>query len=284
MGEKQDALKKTLVSGGVTVVFELCMGHALEHLKIRKQVAPRGTTYKQILADIVGTRGFVGILDGFLPFGLIQASVKGAVFGGAEVVAHKLIDKTPLHGTQAGDVLAGGVAGFAQGLFLSPLLLLKTRVMTDPVFRESLGMPMMKVLGITTRLGMRVAMEREIFKGALAFASKRFADWTTRYFFANLTEKVLFQDGAKSFEQQIVGGLIGGCLSTLVTIPLDVIVAQMQQKDSAGRKMTIRETFIANLKGGQMLSGLVPRLVHVALTTAMLRTATNFVYQALEKN
>ena len=35
-------------------------------------------------------------------------------------------------------VVAGGLAGGFQGYVLSPLLLLKTRVMTDPVFRESM--------------------------------------------------------------------------------------------------------------------------------------------------
>lgn len=34
------------------------------------------------------------------------------------------------------EVIAGGVGGGFQGFVLSPTLLLKTRVMTDPIFRE----------------------------------------------------------------------------------------------------------------------------------------------------
>jgi len=34
------------------------------------------------------------------------------------------------------EVIAGGFGGGFQGMVLSPLLFLKTRVMTDPIFRQ----------------------------------------------------------------------------------------------------------------------------------------------------
>ena len=42
------------------------------------------------------------------------------------------------HGTA--NILAGGIGGGFQGLVLSPTLLLKTRVMTDPIFREKMSL------------------------------------------------------------------------------------------------------------------------------------------------
>ena len=56
----------------------------------------------------------------------------------------------------------------------------KTRVMTDPSMREVTRTPLQQVIE-GSKLGARVVMQREIFKGSLVFASKRFADWTTRF-------------------------------------------------------------------------------------------------------
>jgi hypothetical protein len=203
------------------------------------------------------------LLDGFVPFGAVQALTKGAVFGGAEVFFHKALHRVDFLNEGARDVLSGGLAGFAQGLALSPLLLLKTRVMTDPVFRQAIGTPMQQIVQ-GTKLGARVLTQGEIMKGSIVFASKRFADWTTRYFFARESERV-FYSGRKdlSSAEKIGAGLMGGALSTLVTIPLDVIVAQVQDKKRAGEKVGFAASFSKNLKTGQLFAGLVPRILHV---------------------
>ncbi len=56
---------------------------------------------------------------------MIQAMTKGAVFGGAEVLFHSLLSRADFLGHSTQEILAGGLAGFGQGLALSPLLLLK---------------------------------------------------------------------------------------------------------------------------------------------------------------
>ena len=50
----------------------------------------------------------------------------------------------------AANILAGGIGGGVQGVGLSPCLLLKTRVMTNPIFREKMTM------GETSRQSMRI--------------------------------------------------------------------------------------------------------------------------------
>ena len=45
--------------------------------------------------------------------------------------------------------LAGGIAGGFQGFVLSPTLLLKTRVMTNPVFREKMSLVKTTLLSLT---------------------------------------------------------------------------------------------------------------------------------------
>ncbi len=106
---------------------------------------------------------------------------KGAVFGGnrfclfssfffpllssgAEVFFHRALRSAPLSEGWA-EVLAGGMAGFAQGLSLSPLLLLKTRVMTDSVLRSSASsLSPLALLAASVRLGSRVAAQGELMK------------------------------------------------------------------------------------------------------------------------
>jgi hypothetical protein len=205
---------------------------------------------------------------------------KGAAFGGAEVVAKLLLDKVDFLGKEQKAVLAGGMAGFCQGIVLSPLLLLKTRVMTSPLFdRNTTPWGQLKGAG---SLGKSVLKEGEIMKGSFVFAMKRFADWTTRYYFAGLSERVLFAGQHDlSYKQKIAGGLMGGFLSTCVTIPIDVLVAQVQQKKNAGSKVNLVQSFVDNVKSGKMIAGFIPRVIHVALTTALLRTATTSVYNWL---
>ncbi len=101
------------------------------------------------------------------------------------------------------------------------------------------------------------------------FASKRFADWTTRYFFAREAEQLLQKTSAQkpplplTAGEKIIAGLAGGVLSTLVTIPLDVVVAQVQDKKKAGEKIYFFRSFGQNLRSGQVVAGLLPRMLHV---------------------
>ena len=114
-------------------------------------------------------------------------------------------------------------------MVLSPTLLLKTRVMTDPVFRNKMG------LAETTRMSAAVGLaviKKEgasaLMKGSMLFSAKRVADWSTRYFFAIHAEHRLFGSEA-TVSQKFTASLLGGLASTLCTIPLDVLVAQVQQ-------------------------------------------------------
>lgn len=151
-----------MISGGVAWAYEFAIGHYLEFLKIVKQTKPG--SYWQLTKvrpsgdvggnsdsshshwcfrtrraqEITSQKGIFGIWDGFFPWGTVQALAKGAVFGWAHALAKNTLmpyaDKGYISQGVA-EVLAGGIGGGFQGLVLSPTLLLKTRVMTDPVFR-----------------------------------------------------------------------------------------------------------------------------------------------------
>lgn len=125
---------------GVTWVFEGCCGHQLEFIKIVRQTTRK--PYPDIVRSIVQEKGIVGLWDGFVPWGTVQALAKGAVFGFANAFIRQALRPAVDAGfvsTSASDTLAGAGAGGVQGFVLSPTLLLKTRVMTDDVFRQRMG-------------------------------------------------------------------------------------------------------------------------------------------------
>ena len=100
---------------------------------------PFTRSYMTIVKRVTASKGVAGMLDGFFPWGALQAVAKGAVFSWGQAACAKAMHSTTWMNKETKTVISGGVGGFVQGLVMSPLLLLKTRVMTDPVFRTSGG-------------------------------------------------------------------------------------------------------------------------------------------------
>jgi len=294
---KENPALKFLVAGGAALAFEATIGHPCEFLKVLKQTNP-GKTYPQLFQGVTKSKGIVGIWDGFVPWGAIQAVAKGSVFGLGHALASNqlrpLVERGALS-KDAADVLAGGIGGGIQGFALSPTLLLKTRVMTSPAFREA--MPPLETVRQSMTVGMRVIREEgpaALMKGSGVMAGKRVADWSTRFYFCVLAENLLFRRGAEdparplARREQLVAGLVGGVASTVLTLPLDVAVAQIQQAAKAGQKVPLVQLFAEQWAAGgaaqlcgMATRGLVARCVHVALTTALMKTATSMLYDAL---
>jgi len=286
----ESPLGKLAVSGLVAWVFEFSGGHFLEFLKIAKQTSD--LSYGEITRRMVKTKGIVGVLDGFFPWGSVQALAKGATFGFGHAMGHNL-----LHGRLPdfwAEVGAGGIGGGVQGFILSPLLLLKTRVMTDPSFRNSGGMWATTVA--STRVGLSVIRNEgptALMKGSVVFSSKRVLDWTTRFFFAELVTQGL-KDYKKtnklSSAESMSCALIGGALSATATIPMDVVVAAIQDASKAGQKVSVIDLWKEKMRQ-QGLTGLVQysskgfiaRVTHVSLTTLLMKEVSSVVYTFLDK-
>jgi len=293
-GKKESALVKFAVSGGVTLVYEVCLGHFLEFLKVAKQTQPG--TYYQIASQIIGKKGIIGVLDGFIPFGAIQALAKGSVFGWGQVAAlnslQPLVQKDYMT-HQTANIVAGGIGGGFQGFVLSPTLLLKTRVMTNPIFREN--MTLAETSRRATMVGMEVIRKEgalALMKGSVVFSLKRVADWTTRYMFATWFENVLYKRGDPkrklTTNEEMIASLLGGTTSALATLPADVMVAQIQQAKKAGQRVSVVQMFKEQLATGGIRGvtefasrGFVARVAHVAFTTALMKTGASAVYRLI---
>ncbi|KNC82179.1 hypothetical protein SARC_05537 [Sphaeroforma arctica JP610] len=289
---------KMLLAGATSFAFELCGGHAIQFLKIQKQTT--GLPYATITRQITQTKGMVGLLDGFLPWGAFIAVGKGAVFGlghaGSMYALRGTIrnDAKPLSLSEpAAQIISGGVGGFFQGLAANPLLLLNTRVMTNAKFRNE------KEMLSTSTSSFRLASEiirtegpMALMKGAHILAGKRVLDWTSRFFFVVIVEEAIkrrTQESQLTFAQKSMASIAGGVLSCAVTIPLDVMVATVQTHTKAGQKVRLLGTGSSILQSGGIgalvafsTRGFVARATHVGLATLLMKTITSKLYELMQ--
>lgn len=278
----EEVLKKLFTTALVTLIFEALIGHVLEFLKIVQQTSSTDRSYAEVILEITADKGLTGLWDGFVPWGVVQAVFKGAVFGLAYDMALKILKPLGESGVlpmQLALTLAGGIGGGFQGYVLSPTLLLKTRVMTDKVFREK--MSLFRTTWLSLLIGFDI-VKREglgtLMKGANVFAMKRVFDFASRYFFADLFERlyVIAKGGQPlTLLEKSVSSLLGGVASTCVTLPLDVLVAKTQDAKKAGVKVSTVALFRDELKESgwnglrhNYMRGFEARLAHVCLTTA----------------
>jgi hypothetical protein len=288
---KASPVVKFLLGGSVAWGYELALGHYLEFLKIAKQTQYH-KSYLELTREMVAQKGLKGVWDGFFPWGTIQAIAKGAVFSSAHITARNALQpfvKEKKISSQVAEVIAGGIGGGFQGLALSPLLLLKTRVMTDPIFRTNATL-WQTCVG-STRVGMNVIRKEGVaalMKGSIMFSGKRVADWSTRYLFAEGFESLFhsYHPSQKlSTSEKAASSFLGGAMSTVATIPMDVMVAQIQQASKAGQKVSAIDAFRSQMKEGGLMGvlsfsmrGLVARVAHVSLTTVIMKTGTEWSY------
>jgi hypothetical protein len=285
-------VQKLFVAALVTLVYEGVMGHILEFVKVIMQTSQEDITYSQALKSITAEKGLAGLWDGFIPWGVVQAVFKGGVFGLAHAMATRALE--PMEGKVPHKLLltvAGGIAGGCQGYVLSPTLLLKTRVMTNPVFRENMSLLKTTLLSFT--IGFDVVRSEglsALLKGANVFATKRVFDWASRYFFSDVFESILLKikGSALTASEKAMASLLGGFFSTVVTLPLDVLVSKTQDAKQAGVKVSPWKLFTDELEekgwGGLQHAyarGFEARLAHVCFTTVAMKTFSPIVHELL---
>merc|ERR1712113_157442 len=175
---------------------------------------------------------------------------------------------------------------------MSPVLLLKTRVVTDSSYRASGGLIETAVL--SGKIGVQVVKKEgplALTKGLPVFTIKRGADWTTRFLGVEFCEYIAKggDDTVKlSTPAKYACALGGGTLSAFSTVPLDVIVACQQSASASGDKGVSAMQLVTNEynKGGMsgLLSfgtkGLVARVTHVALTTLVMKELASVMYNS----
>ncbi|RHY34259.1 hypothetical protein DYB32_001068 [Aphanomyces invadans] len=293
----QNPQVKFFIGAGVGWTYEFAAGHFLEFIKVMKQTQSH-KSYLELARDITRSKGIVGIWDGFFPWGTVQALAKGSVFSWGQAFSRAQLSPLVKQGylsDRMAEIMSGGLGGGIQGIVLSPTLLLKTRVMTDPVFRTK--MSGWETITKSGQVGMNVIRNEGVpalMKGSVVFSLKRVADWSTRYFFCVLSEDVMYRRGDPTrkitVSEELAASLVGGTLSCLATLPVDVMVAQIQQASKAGANVGIVDTFKNEFAQGGVkrlvgfaMGGFVPRCLHVAFTTMVMKTGCSAVYSIYEE-
>ncbi|ETO28018.1 hypothetical protein RFI_09117 [Reticulomyxa filosa] len=262
-----------------TVIFEFSIGHVLEILKIQKQATDR--SYTEIYYYLT-KNGLVRLWDGFMPWGLLIASCKGGAFSFGEAKAYEFLKSESvkavfaLSETQT-KVIASSFGGLLQGMIWSPLLLLKTRVVTHDEFRNVKG-GMFESMMASIKIGSEIYKKDGVFglcKGIHIFSLKRVLDWATRYWFVEIlfdlmSEYFVVENIRKNSEYVWICGLLGGTLSAIVTAFLDSLVSQIQDANAIDR--SVSELFGLMIKDfSRAFRGIELRILHVALATVLMK-------------
>lgn len=277
-----------LLSGTIcTVLFEMCIGHVLEVFKINKQTNNH-MSYSEIYTKLTARKGLIGIWDGFIPWGLLMASCKGAAFSyGQAWVEYIFLNSFLISIFSRGTLIifSSGFGGAIQGIIMSPLLLLKTRVITDERFREITG-GVFETIKKSFIIGYEVISQEGISglcKGMSVFSFKRFCDWITRYFFVEMLfwifEPYLINKFGVNRDNIIVLtiiGLIGGTLSAISTVFLDVLVALLQDT-----KAKDKDSKNVGINWSKLHYGLGLRIWHVALTVVLMKNIVPYLAQII---
>mmetsp|Transcript_18576 Transcript_18576/g.22843 ORF Transcript_18576/g.22843 Transcript_18576/m.22843 type:complete len:303 (-) Transcript_18576:6-914(-) len=279
---------KLIIGSLCTIIFEMFIGHILEIFKIQKQIS--GDSYKIIYKRLTKNKGIIGIWDGYFPWGFIMAMFKGASFTYGQVITYQLLSK---YGSNYMDdiylyVISASLGGAIQGIVMSPLLLLKTRVITSPKFREIKG-GVYETTIESFKIGYFIIKNDGIMGltvGMTLFSFKRFCDWLTRFLFVELLFKyisVLFNIEQNILRNNVLCitmiGLFGGVLSALSTSVLDVLTSLTQQHKS---KKTASKKDDNNRNNKKFLRGLGLRILHVALTVVLMKDVVKYAIYLVE--
>ena len=121
----QNPLTKALITGPAVLLEMLTGGLFMENLKMEKQ---RTSHPYYTIARRTLNQGLRGFWAGFMPWGFTLGMAKGTVLGGARSGFLNLFSNhTSMTAGQA-DVASGFCAGGVQGIFMSPILLARTKV------------------------------------------------------------------------------------------------------------------------------------------------------------
>jgi len=264
-----------------------------ENVKIEKQRMNK--PYPTIMRTWL-RQGLSGFWLGFWPWGFTLAMTKGSVVGFSRAFFLNQFESSGLMTKKKADIASGFCAGMVQGVFMSPILLARTRVNQSMTERANAEGGKLKT-GFVAEMRksmhiMGIAMKEEgtgvIFKGMPTMVFKRALDWGTRFIFMRMfREKFAEMNGPGkplSDMQRLTSAFCGGALSVAVTQPVDRMMPIIQQAGASGEgilpfmKRSIQEQGLATMQRGACM-----RIIHCGWHTAFAIFASNKIYDAIDK-
>lgn len=286
----QKPLRKAFITGLSVVAEMLTGGLFMENVKIEKQRT--NLPYPTIMRTWL-RQGLSGFWLGFWPWGFTLAMTKGTVVGfSRSFFLNQFEARMP---QKWADICSGFAAGMVQGVFMSPILLARTRVNQSMTERATeagkLKTGFFAEMGRSMRI-MNVAIKQEgpgvIVKGMPTMVCKRAMDWGTRFIFMRLMREG-FKSRKKPGEklnnwERLFAAFWGGGLSVCVTQPIDRMMPIIQQAGASGEGIiAFTKRSIAEQGFTTMQRGATIRIIHCGWHTAFAIFASNKIYDAVDK-
>lgn len=189
-------------------------------------------------------QGLSGFWAGFWPWGFVLGMTKGSVIGGSRAYLLRVCEDDFKMSKSTSDLVSGFGAGAVQGVFMSPILLARTRVNQSLTERAAAAGPKGKIqTGLLAEMklssqvltnGVREEGWGVIAKGMPAMVFKRTLDWGSRFiiigqynqFFKSLKTT---EDKKLNNMETLAASFLGGATSCALTMPLDRLMPILQQ-------------------------------------------------------
>ncbi len=169
----------------------------LENVKMEKQRT--NLSYNKIIPLYLKPKTFI---NGFFPYGIIQAFSKGFIFGFNQNYIKPYLNKYNFgsYNNQINNLLIGLSTGISESLITSPILYIRNNLNTSVTEKNNI------------KLNFNI---KSIFKGCNILIAKRCIDWTTRFILIDIVKE-------KSPINNIVfNTFIGSSLSSIFSSPID---------------------------------------------------------------
>lgn len=183
---------------GLSVICSQLTGFLfLENVKMEKQRT--NMSYRHIIPHFLTPKTFI---NGFFPYGAIQAYSKGFIFGLNQVYMKPIIQSFQFSSTMT-NILMGLTTGITEALFTSPLLYARLHINKQ------------LIEGKNKQSIFHVSSLSSIFKGVNILVAKRTIDWSTRFMLIDAVTSYL------GIESKMVNIFIGASISSVFSAPVD---------------------------------------------------------------
>jgi hypothetical protein len=281
-----NSLLKAGVTGSAVVLEMLSGGLAMENIKMEKQRS--GLSYPEITRRVF-RQGLAGVWAGFWPWGFALGMTKGSVLGGSRAWLLDFCRNSAGMDKQRADLVSGFGAGAVQGVFMSPVLLARTRVNQSLTERAAAG----KInTGFVAEMRhsaniLNDAVRKEglgmLATGMPTMVAKRALDWGTRFIIIG-KYKEAFQkmNGDKPLTplQSLTASFLGGSTSCAITMPIDRMMPVLQQvrPDNVSMVGFLRQK-LAEEGLATLQRGFAMRALHTGYHTMFAIFVADTIYQ-----
>ena len=301
---KENVFRKGGITGVAVVCEMLTGGLFMENVKMEKQRTsqPYPTIMRRTLAQ--GIKGFEA---GFWPWGFTLGMTKGVVLGSARAFFLNTFLNTGMSKKRA-DLISGFAAGAVQGVFMSPILLARTRVNQSLTERATQAAASGVASGVaashkqldTTLFGeMMLSMKilnESIHKEGLStlligmptMIFKRAMDWGMRFLIISRIKQkyrdINNKDKLNNIED-LTCTFTGGSLAVFITMPIDRLMPILQ---AAGANKDESIQYIIKQQLGKeglatLQRGLVMRVIHCGWHTTWAIFISKKIYEYIDK-